>query len=89
LAKEGFLKSELRFKPLCSPYALSELLYHSTLFGLYRDGTELRGVYYSKPEVAKAACLSLGNQCDYPILLGKFFSDSCLSYLVDVNSTHR
>ena len=42
----------------------------STPFGLYRDGTELRGVYYSKPEVAKAACDSLGNQCNYPILLG-------------------
>lgn len=41
-----------------------------TPFGLYRYGTELRGVYYSKPEVAKAACSSLGNQCNYPILLG-------------------
>lgn len=40
------------------------------MFGLYRDGTELRGVYYSKPEVARAACLSLGTQCDYPILMG-------------------
>ncbi|KAJ6460434.1 IgA peptidase M64-domain-containing protein [Mycena vulgaris] len=41
-----------------------------TPFGLYRDGTELRGVYYDKPEVAGAACSSLGEQCDYPILLG-------------------
>ncbi|KAJ7109074.1 IgA peptidase M64-domain-containing protein [Mycena crocata] len=41
-----------------------------TPFGLYRDGTELRGVYYSKPKVAGAACASLGDQCDYPILLG-------------------
>ncbi|GJE91909.1 IgA peptidase M64-domain-containing protein [Phanerochaete sordida] len=41
-----------------------------TAFGLYRDGTELRGVYYSKPKVARAACLSLGDACDYPILLG-------------------
>ncbi|KAI0642983.1 IgA peptidase M64-domain-containing protein [Trametes meyenii] len=41
-----------------------------TPFGLYRDGTELRGVYYSKPEVARAACFSLGSQCDYPILMG-------------------
>ncbi|GLB38192.1 putative igA Peptidase M64 [Lyophyllum shimeji] len=40
-----------------------------TRFGLYRDGTELRAVYYDKPEVAKAACSSLGEQCDYPILL--------------------
>ncbi|KAJ7621542.1 IgA peptidase M64-domain-containing protein [Mycena polygramma] len=41
-----------------------------TAFGLYRDGTELRGVYYAKPKVAGAACSSLGDQCDYPILLG-------------------
>ncbi|KAF7296654.1 hypothetical protein HMN09_01074100 [Mycena chlorophos] len=41
-----------------------------TVFGLYRDGTELRGVYYAKPEVAAAACESLGMQCDYPILMG-------------------
>jgi len=41
-----------------------------TPFGLYRDGTELRGVYYDKPEVAHAACDSMGDQCDYPILLG-------------------
>lgn len=41
-----------------------------TPFGLFRDGTELRGVYYSKPEVARAACLSLGDECDYPILMG-------------------
>lgn len=39
------------------------------MYGLYRDGTQLRGVYYSKPEVATAACQSLGTQCDYPILL--------------------
>ncbi|THH30589.1 hypothetical protein EUX98_g3594 [Antrodiella citrinella] len=41
-----------------------------TPYGLYRDGTELRGVYYSKPEVARAACLSMGDRCDYPILMG-------------------
>ncbi|KAL0960943.1 hypothetical protein HGRIS_005948 [Hohenbuehelia grisea] len=41
-----------------------------TPFGLYRDGTELRGVYYDKPDAAAAACSSLGVQCDYPILLG-------------------
>ncbi|KAI0345646.1 hypothetical protein BDW22DRAFT_1324402 [Trametopsis cervina] len=41
-----------------------------TPYGLYRDGTELRGVYYSKPEVARSACLSMGAQCDYPILMG-------------------
>jgi len=43
---------------------------HSTVYGLYRPGTELRGVYYAKPEVAGAACNSMGDQCDYPILLG-------------------
>ncbi|KAI0824018.1 IgA peptidase M64-domain-containing protein [Trametes gibbosa] len=41
-----------------------------TPFGLYRDGTELRGVYYSRPEVAREACFFLGDQCDYPILMG-------------------
>ncbi|KXN82819.1 hypothetical protein AN958_02093 [Leucoagaricus sp. SymC.cos] len=41
-----------------------------TPYGLYRDGTELRAVYYDKPEVARAACDSMGDQCDYPILLG-------------------
>ncbi|KAE9396151.1 cytochrome P450 [Gymnopus androsaceus JB14] len=41
-----------------------------TPYGLYRDGTELRAVYYAHPEVADAACTSLGKQCDFPILLG-------------------
>ncbi|GAB1528051.1 hypothetical protein RhiTH_011242 [Rhizoctonia solani] len=41
-----------------------------TVYGLYRDGTELRGVYTSKPKVAGAACKSMGSQCNYPILLG-------------------
>ncbi len=45
----------------------------STPFGLYRDGTELRGVYYAKPDAARAACLSMGDQCDFPILMGQFF----------------
>ncbi|KAI1170224.1 IgA peptidase M64-domain-containing protein [Nemania sp. FL0916] len=39
-----------------------------TVYGLYRDGTELRGVYYDKPDVAHAACDSTA--CDFPILLG-------------------
>ncbi|THU96670.1 hypothetical protein K435DRAFT_754775 [Dendrothele bispora CBS 962.96] len=43
---------------------------NKTPFGLYRDGTELRAVYYAYPEVAAAACESMGQQCDYPILLG-------------------
>ncbi|EPQ54790.1 hypothetical protein GLOTRDRAFT_139285 [Gloeophyllum trabeum ATCC 11539] len=42
----------------------------NTAFGLYRDGTELRGVYYSKPDEASAACFSMGDRCDYPILMG-------------------
>ncbi|KAI1203617.1 IgA peptidase M64-domain-containing protein [Nemania serpens] len=41
----------------------------NTVYGLYRDGTELRGVYYDKPDVAHAACDST-DACDYPILLG-------------------
>ncbi|RYP92812.1 hypothetical protein DL770_001092 [Monosporascus sp. CRB-9-2] len=40
-----------------------------TVYGLYREGTELRGVYYDKPQVARAACQST-DACDYPILLG-------------------
>lgn len=48
--------------------------FYSTPFGLYRDGTELRGVYYAHPEVGKAACDSLKDQCDYPILLGEHMS---------------
>ncbi|KAI9436759.1 hypothetical protein H4582DRAFT_1816354, partial [Lactarius indigo] len=39
-------------------------------FGLYRDGTELRGLYYAKPEVACDPCDSLGNRCDYGVLVG-------------------
>ncbi|EGN91707.1 hypothetical protein SERLA73DRAFT_128061 [Serpula lacrymans var. lacrymans S7.3] len=41
-----------------------------TPFGLYRDGTELRGLYSSKPDTALAACESLQDKCDYAILLG-------------------
>ncbi|KAI0315587.1 IgA peptidase M64-domain-containing protein [Amylostereum chailletii] len=41
-----------------------------TPFGLYRDGTELRALYYAKPEVARAACDSLESRCDYPVLIG-------------------
>ncbi|KIK69982.1 hypothetical protein GYMLUDRAFT_34387 [Collybiopsis luxurians FD-317 M1] len=43
---------------------------NKTPYGLYRDGTELRAVYYAHPEVADAACSSMGDQCDFPILLG-------------------
>ncbi|KAF8133900.1 IgA peptidase M64-domain-containing protein [Boletus edulis] len=41
-----------------------------TPFGLYRDGTELRGLYANNSDVALAACASLGDKCDYAILLG-------------------
>ncbi|KAI0204293.1 IgA peptidase M64-domain-containing protein [Astrocystis sublimbata] len=40
-----------------------------TVYGLYRPGSELRGVYYEKPDVAHAACDST-EACDYAILLG-------------------
>ena len=53
----------------------------STTYGLYRDGTELRGVYYSKPEVAHAACVSMGDRCDYPILLGRLMEYLMLTYM--------
>lgn len=43
----------------------------STVYGLYRDGTELRGVYYTDADKARAACSSLGDKCDFPILMGK------------------
>ncbi|KAF8269384.1 IgA peptidase M64-domain-containing protein [Lactarius quietus] len=42
----------------------------NTPFGLYRDGTELRALYYAKPKVARDACNSLGDRCDYGILVG-------------------
>eukprot|EP00736_Rhodelphis_marinus_P002814 Rmarinus@m.20450 len=42
-----------------------------TAFGLYRDGTELRGIYCSKPNAARDACKSTGpNACDFPSLIG-------------------
>ncbi|RUS21350.1 IgA peptidase M64-domain-containing protein [Endogone sp. FLAS-F59071] len=42
-----------------------------TAFGLYRDGTELRGIYCSKPREARAACKAAGKDaCDFPSLIG-------------------
>lgn len=41
-----------------------------TPFGLYRDGTELRGLYANNSDAALMACASLGNKCNYAILLG-------------------
>jgi hypothetical protein len=43
----------------------------ATAFGLYRDGTELRGVYASKPSEARRVCALVGtNACDFPSLIG-------------------
>ncbi|GAO49400.1 hypothetical protein SAICODRAFT_100589 [Saitoella complicata NRRL Y-17804] len=42
----------------------------NTTFGLYRDGTELRGIYCSKMHVARRACKAIGPfACDYPTLI--------------------
>jgi hypothetical protein len=41
----------------------------NTAFGLYRDGTELRGVYTSKASTARSACQATGT-CDFPTLIG-------------------
>jgi len=40
-----------------------------TVYGLFRDGTELRAVYAKNELLVLAACLKM-NECDYPILLG-------------------
>jgi len=41
----------------------------NTAFGLYRDGTELRGIYTSKASTARSACQATGT-CDFPTLIG-------------------
>jgi hypothetical protein len=41
----------------------------NTAFGLYRDGTELRGIYCSKASTARSACQATGT-CDFPTLIG-------------------
>jgi len=41
----------------------------NTAFGLYRDGTELRGIYTAKASDARSACSSTGF-CDFPSLVG-------------------
>ncbi|KAK9764795.1 hypothetical protein K7432_007412 [Basidiobolus ranarum] len=42
-----------------------------TSFGLYRDGTELRGIYPSKRKLAREVCEALKPyQCDFPSLIG-------------------
>eukprot|EP01060_Flectonema_neradi_P039500 TRINITY_DN8720_c0_g1_i2.p1 TRINITY_DN8720_c0_g1~~TRINITY_DN8720_c0_g1_i2.p1 ORF type:complete len:490 (+),score=87.69 TRINITY_DN8720_c0_g1_i2:331-1800(+) len=40
-----------------------------TTFGLYRDGTQLRGIYTSKPAAARSAC-SQAPGCDFPSMIG-------------------
>lgn len=43
----------------------------NTSYGLYRDGTELRGIYCSKPDAAIDSCKHTGpHACDYPTLIG-------------------
>ncbi|KAI8910912.1 IgA peptidase M64-domain-containing protein [Gorgonomyces haynaldii] len=43
----------------------------NTAFGLYRDGTELRGIYPSKPKDIREACKAVGAYaCDYPSVIG-------------------
>merc|ERR1719272_2336001 len=42
-----------------------------TAFGLSRDGTELRGIYCSKPQAAVEACRLTGPAaCDFPSMIG-------------------
>lgn len=41
-----------------------------TAFGLYRDGSELRGIYPSKAGAARSACRAMGaSKCDYPSII--------------------
>ncbi|KAF9170735.1 hypothetical protein BGX21_001610 [Mortierella sp. AD011] len=42
-----------------------------TSFKLYRDGTELRGIYVADPRAARQACRAVGKySCDFPSLIG-------------------
>ncbi|KAF9189480.1 hypothetical protein BGZ50_000783 [Haplosporangium sp. Z 11] len=42
-----------------------------TSFRLYRDGTELRGIYVADPSAARQACRAVGKySCDFPSLIG-------------------
>ncbi len=43
----------------------------NTAFGLYRDGTELRGIYPAKAQNAREVCKATGLfACDFPSLIG-------------------
>ncbi|KAG0359589.1 hypothetical protein BG005_000538 [Podila minutissima] len=69
------------FLPLFNVYALfrpsresgigTQGKWKDTSFRLYRDGTELRGIYCADPRAAKQACHAVGNYaCDFPSLIG-------------------
>ncbi|KAH6911531.1 IgA peptidase M64-domain-containing protein [Coprinopsis sp. MPI-PUGE-AT-0042] len=44
----------------------------NTAYQLYRDGTELRGVYFTSAgrSAVNSACSALGQGCDHPVILG-------------------
>jgi len=43
-----------------------------TAYQLYRDGTELRGIYYNDPDAIADSCSATGpGACDYPVVLGQ------------------
>lgn len=69
------------FLPLFNVYALfrpsresgigAQGKWKDTSFRLYRDGTELRGIYCADPLAAKRACRAVGKYaCDFPSLIG-------------------
>lgn len=69
------------FLPLFNVYALfrpsresgigTQGKWKDTSFRLYRDGTELRGIYCADPRAAKQACHAVGKYtCDFPSLIG-------------------
>lgn len=41
-----------------------------TVFGLTRDGNELRGIMPNKAFIARQICAKLGAKCDYPSIIG-------------------
>ncbi|KAG0316947.1 hypothetical protein BGZ99_006605 [Dissophora globulifera] len=69
------------FLPLFNVYALfrpskesgigSNGKWKDTAFRLYRDGTELRGIYVADPRAARQACRAVGQHaCDFPSIIG-------------------
>jgi hypothetical protein len=63
-----------------------------TAFGLYREGTELRGIYCGKPRQARQACRSFGQSkawCDYPALLAndEFYGGLGGEYITTTSSS--